>query len=265
MMSRVMRRQRAAQAAGDVVLGRLRGWNIAVGNFFFRYRNALFPVVFVLVVPFLRPTVILGSPTLDCLLTSIGAAVAVVGELVRLATIGFEYIERGGKAGKVYASQLVQGGVYSLTRNPMYLGNALIAIGLTMVAGAPLIYGVVLPFFLFVYQAIVSAEETYLRTRFSEEYDQYCARVHRFLPSWRQLPRALAGMRYDWKRAVRKELSTLTGLLIGLILLPVWRTSWLKGWAAAAAAAPGAIVAVIGVLMLFGLSVYLKTRKQVFY
>ena len=243
----------------------LRRWNIAVGNFFFKYRNTFFPLIFGLVIPFLRPRIIFGSPTLDRLLVLGGTAVALTGELVRLATIGFEYIERGGKNRQVYASRLVQGGVYGLTRNPMYVGNGLIAIGLTMAAGSPAIYAAVLPFFLFLYQAIIAAEEAYLRRRFGEEYDRYCARVKRFLPSFREASRAFAGMTYDWKSAARKELSTLAGLFIGLALLPLWRLYWLKGWAAAKVAAPAALAVVAGILLGYGLLVYLKQRRRVFY
>ena len=243
----------------------LRQGNVAVGNFFFRYRNALFPVVFVLVVPFMQPRLMFNNSTLDRLLATCGALVALAGEFIRLVTIGYEYIERGGKEGKVYASHLVEGGVYALTRNPMYVGNALIAIGMTMIAGSPLVYSIVLPFFLFVYQAIVSAEEGYLRGRFGKAYDQYCARVNRFLPALHHVRGMLCGMRYDWRRAVRKELSTIAGLLIGFILLPIWRVCWLRGWAAAKAAAPRTLVLVLAVLLLYGLFVRLKRSRQLFY
>ena len=242
----------------------MRRWNIAAGNFFFRYRNALFPVCFLLVPLIGRPTM-MGGPALDRRLTGLGMLVALLGQLVRLMTIGYEYIERGGREGKVYASRLVQGGVYALTRNPMYVGNALIAVGMTMVAGAPLIYLVTLPFFLFVYQAIVAAEEVYLRGHFGTAYDQYCAAVNRWWPSWRQLPKALGGRRYDWRSAVRKELSTATGLLSGFIWLPVWRTFFLEDFAAAKARAPRALLLELIVLSLYGGLVYLKQQRRFFY
>lgn len=242
----------------------LRRWNIAVGNTCFRYRNALFPAVFALVVPLLRPCLI-GHSTLDRLLVGTGVGVALVGELVRLVTIGFEYIERGGKEGKVYASRLVQGGVYGLTRNPMYVGNALIATGMTMVAGAPWIYLAVLPFFLFVYQAIIAAEEAYLRGRFGEAYDRYCARVPRLLPAFRNASNAFAGMRYNWKSAARQELSTIAGLGVGLTLLPIWRMYWLEGWDAAKTAAPSAFARLLVVMALYGFLIALKRNRRLFY
>ena len=243
----------------------LSRWNIAVGNCFFRYRNTLFPVLFALAVLVSRPRILLGSPVLDRVLAACGVVVALSGEAIRLVTIGYEYIERGGKEGKVYASHLVEGGVYALTRNPMYVGNALIAIGVVMAAGSPLMYAVVLPFFLFVYQALVATEEGYLRARFGEDYVQYCARVSRFLPSLRRINPTLSGIRYDWRCAVRKELSTLAGLLSGLILLPVWRTYFLEDFDAAKAKAPAALLWALVVLILYGVLVYLKTRRRLFY
>ena len=246
-------------------IARVPQWNIAVGNFFFKYRNAVFPLLFALAVVVWRPRILFAHPTLDHALAVCGALTALLGQGVRLATIGYEYIERGGKAGKVYASHLVQGGVYAMTRNPMYVGNGLIAIGITLVAGAPVIYLVVLPFFLFVYHAIIAAEEVYLRRQFGAAYDEYCARVNRFLPALGRIPQVLAGVPYDWKRAIRKELSTLTGLLLGLILLPVWRRLWLEGWASVSATLPRTIVWVLGVLSLYGIAVYLKHHRKVFY
>ena len=214
-------------------------WTVAVGAFFFRNRNAAFPIIFALTVLLLRPRV-LGGPAMDHLLVMCGAVVALLGEGVRLATIGFEYIERGGKEGKVYASRLVQGGIYAHTRNPMYLGNLMIAIGMAMATGAPAAYALIIPAFLCIYLAITSTEEAFLRNRFGREYEDYCARVPRFFPSLRGLRRTLSGMRYHWKRSLRQDLSTLVGLLLGLSLLPVWRTFFLHGFAAATTLAPRA-------------------------
>ncbi|MBI3996737.1 MAG: S-isoprenylcysteine methyltransferase [Candidatus Omnitrophica bacterium] len=236
----------------------LHRMNVAIGNFFFHYRNAFFPLVIVFVTLCTRPKVLWGDPATDRLLTGLGAVVALLGQGVRLATIGFEYIERGGKNKRVYASRLVHGGVYALTRNPMYLGNILIATGIIMVAGAPLAYGLVLPFFIFVYQAITSAEETYLRQHFERDYEEYCAQVNRFLPSLRNVRRAFSGSRYNWKRALRQDLSTIAGLLSGLVLLPLWRMVFLHGWDAAWVEAPRTIALETGVGLLYAAGYFLK-------
>ncbi len=85
---------------------------VATGQFFFRYRNALFPVVFVLIVPLIRSQALFGSRSITWCLGVMGALIACAGEALRLATIGFRYIERGGRKGQVYAGRLVRRGVY---------------------------------------------------------------------------------------------------------------------------------------------------------
>ena len=159
-----------------------------------------------------------------------GMIIVLLGEAVRLVTIGFEYIHRGGKEGRVYAGRLVQGGVFGLVRNPMYIGNVLIAVGMTMFLRSPLGYVILIPLFLFLYQALIAAEEAYLRDRFGIDYENYCANVNRFAPRLDRIPQAFTGMRFDWRRSLRKDLGTVVGLMMGLILIPIWRTYLLYGW-----------------------------------
>jgi protein-S-isoprenylcysteine O-methyltransferase Ste14 len=239
----------------------LRSWNIAIGNFFFQYRNFLYPFLFLFVAATMRPTIILGSIFLDRLLVGCGAAVAIAGEIVRLVTIGYEGIRRGGKKRQVYANRLASGGMYGVVRNPLYLGNALIVVGMTMFLGVPLAYFVVIPFFLFVYQAIVSAEEEYLRNRFKSEYDEYCASVKRFIPSLAAVRRSFSGLRFDWKRSFTRDMGTAVGLTMGLILVPVWRTYFLEGWAAAKAVGVKSFALACAGGLLYAFLLYLKKRK----
>lgn len=236
--------------------------NIAIGNFFFKYRNAVFPGIFAFMILVMRPKVMLGSWSLDRFLGQIGVLTALAGELLRLATIGFDYIDRGGKNKQVYASRLVHGGVYALTRNPMYVGNAMIAVGMTMIAGAPLGYLLIIPFFLFIYQAIIAAEEAYLRKRFGEDYDTYCKQVNRYLPSIDRIPEAFAGLRYDWKRAVKQDLSTIMGVLIGLVLLPFWRTLFLWGRRSAIDDLPQTLTLSLGIGALYAVLHDMKKRGK---
>jgi protein-S-isoprenylcysteine O-methyltransferase Ste14 len=242
---------------------RLHCWNIAAGNFFFRYRNALFPVIFACGALFLRPQMF-GSPAVDRILVAMGLAVALLGQAVRLVTIGFDYIHRGGKDGQVYAGRLVRGGVYGISRNPMYVGNALIAIGMTMHFGSPLGYLLLIPFFLFVYQAIVAAEEAYLRNKFGAEYEAYEELVNRYLPTLSRVRDSFAGMRFDWRKSIKKDLGTVVGLTIGLILMPVWRAYFLYGIEATRAAAIRALWLTLGIGALYLFLLKLKRSNRLF-
>jgi protein-S-isoprenylcysteine O-methyltransferase Ste14 len=237
---------------------------MAIGKFFFRYRNALFPAIFVMGAITLRPEIMFGNLVVDQLLTAVGIGVTLLGQAVRLITIGFEYIHRGGKAGQVYAGRLIRGGVYGITRNPMYVGNGLISIGMTMLLGSPMGYLILIPFFLFVYQAIVAAEEAYLRNKFAEEYEDYEGSVNRYVPKLSRVSESFAGMRFDWKRSIKKDLGTVVALTIGFILIPVWRTYLLRGAEATKPAAIRAFWLSLAVTALYLFLLKLKRCNRLF-
>lgn len=79
------------------------------------------------------------------------------------------------------SSVLVTGGVYRRTRNPMYLGQALVLLG-AMVYLQHLIALIVVPLFLaYITRLQILPEERALMARFPEAYAQYLRRVPRWL------------------------------------------------------------------------------------
>lgn len=201
---------------------------VGAGNFFFRYRAYMFPLIFIAMLFVFRPQVIVNE-TFSCWLTWLGLAVTLLGEGLRFFTIGFDYIERGGKDGKVNASRLVTGGIYNHVRNPMYLGNILIAIGIGLYGGAPLAFVTVLPFFVFFYYAIMATEEKFLHGKFGEEYEAFCRRTHRLWPSFANLGQTLSGFSFHWWRALIKDSGTAFWTFVALALIPLWREYFLHG------------------------------------
>ncbi len=178
---------------------------VGCGRFFFRYRDALFPLVFLGLVAASAPGTLFGSRRWDRALDAAGIANAFSGQLLRALVIGLAYIRRGGLDKKIHADALVVEGLFAHSRNPLYLGNFLALVGFCLIHNSLLCYVVGVPFFAFAYLAIVAAEEEFLRGRFGSAYEDYCRRVNRFLPALRGLRRTIAGMRFDWRRLVRKE------------------------------------------------------------
>jgi len=202
---------------------------VTSGNLFFRVRNGLFPLIFLALFVFTRPGRIPGSPIPDHIVGWIGIAIALAGECLRLAVIGFAYIRRGGKDGRIYADKLVVRGFYAHCRNPMYVGNFLIALGMSLIYGSPWVCVLVVPFFAFVYLTIVRAEEEYLFGQFGREYREYTKRVNRFVPNFRGIGGSLAEFRFDWKKALRKDYGTIFGVLSGILLVNLWKTYYFHG------------------------------------
>ena len=69
-----------------------RKLGIVYGNFLFRYRNYIFPLVLLVMVIVTRP----GTGTAAIITTTLGIGVALFGQLIRAAVIGLDYIKRGG-------------------------------------------------------------------------------------------------------------------------------------------------------------------------
>lgn len=114
-------------------------------------------------------------------------------------------------------------GLFAHTRNPMYVGNLLIAIGVSIFYGSLWMYVVIIPFFIWVYLAITAAEEQYLLGKFGSDYTDYMKNVNRFVPDFRGLSKSLAGFRYQWRTVLAKEYSTLFASLAGLTIIAMWK------------------------------------------
>jgi len=206
---------KTARAAASAVMIRL-------GNFFFRYRDALFPLVFALMAAALWPVFPFGSPSLDHAVDGLGLALALAGQTLRAIVIGLAYVKRGGKNRRVHADTLVQEGLFAHSRNPLYVGNILVLLGLIVIHGSPYFLLAGGAFYLLAYLAITMAEEQFLDKKFGAEYRVYCQRVPRFRLRLHGLRDTMRGMTFDWRRAIRKEYgSTLSWTACALCLL-VW-------------------------------------------
>lgn len=204
---------------------------IPIGNFFFKHRNTLFillyAALFIPSPPLFSPHVF--GPHYYLWPIVIGLVVTVSGQLIRGATIGLAYIIRGGQGGKVYAEELVTSGIFAHCRNPLYVGNILMLAGVGILSNSLLYMGLFIPFFLFVYQAIVLAEEAFLSRKFGAAYNAYCNRVARWLPRLSGLGTTFRQMRFKWKRWILKEYNTQYVWLTGIALILLFKYDELTG------------------------------------
>ena len=196
---------------------------VRIGNFLFRYRNGLFPLVYLLLA-------FKSAPVMENyrLAAATGFAVALLGQLLRALTIGLEYIIRGGRNRQAYAENLVQGGLFAHCRNPLYLGNFIILTGVGIASNSLLFLTVGLSFFLFAYAAIIAAEENYLRNKFGQQFDDYCARVNRLLPNFAGIGQTLASTEFNWRRLISSEYGS-TYIWVGAIILVTLKNASLNG------------------------------------
>ena len=115
-----------------------------------------------------------GASVAGWLLIAVGVALAII------ATAGF----RRARTGIIPFSEstsLVTSGLYRHTRNPMYLGMALVLAGVAVKLGS-LSAWIPLPLFMAVIQRqFIRNEETFLSGIYGEEYLEYKRRVRRWI------------------------------------------------------------------------------------
>src|SRR5262245_12651413 len=138
--------------------------------------------------------------------------------------IGLAYIVRGGKDRRIYAATLVQDGFFAHSRNPLYVGNMLVYLGLFLVLNSVAGYAIGVPFFLIAYLCITAAEEDFLRRQFGAEYDRYVQRVPRYLPNLNGIGATMRGMKFNWARLIRKEYGSTFSWMTTALALLVWES-----------------------------------------
>lgn len=78
-------------------------------------------------------------------------------------------------------SKLVATGVFSISRNPLYLGGVGILVGIALVINLPWVLVLLLPALVTCHYILIAPEERYLAAKFGAEYQMYAASVHRWI------------------------------------------------------------------------------------
>ena len=113
----------------------------------------------------------------------LGFMVLLVGELIRMWSVSYAGGET--RTTSVGAPSLCTAGPYGYVRNPIYVGNMLMYLGIVIVAGSPNLMLMVLAtmsFFIIQYSLIISLEEEKLDELFGPEYVAYKSNVRAILP-----------------------------------------------------------------------------------
>lgn len=110
-----------------------------------------------------------------------GLPFVILGELIRLYASG--YLEKKGK-------ELAVSGPFAYVRNPLYIGNFFLGIGVIIMANNIWMVPLFLIGFHFVYAGTIRKEEQTLLEFFGQPYADYAARVPRLIPSLKPYPQA---------------------------------------------------------------------------
>jgi protein-S-isoprenylcysteine O-methyltransferase Ste14 len=96
---------------------------------------------------------------------ALGAAVAVIGEMMRIWAAG--HLEKG--------REVTSSGPYAFTRHPLYVGSTLIGIGLAIGAASAIVALIVGAYLVVTLTAAIQTEEAHLTEKFGGAYPDYRA------------------------------------------------------------------------------------------
>ncbi len=143
-----------------------------------------------------------------------GSVLLAVGELIRFWALGF--VEKKGQ-------KLAMSGPYGFVRNPLYVGNFFLGLGVAVIVGNWIILVLFLVGFLGIYAGTIRGEEKHLREMFGTPYEDYCKNVPSFLP--RLTPYASPTQdTFLWSRIVKHhEYITVAGIVLMLLLIQLYQ------------------------------------------
>jgi Phospholipid methyltransferase len=164
---------------------------------------------------------LLARPSLRSIL--IGGFVAALGLLIRGASSGYLRKDR----------ELAVSGPYARTRNPLYFGSAFIALGFAIAGASWAAALLVLLYFGVFYYAVMRNEESDLRKRFGQPFEEYMMRVPLFFPRVFHAVRepaatgSTASGAFSWAQYRKnREYQALIGVLAGIALM--WLRMWIR-------------------------------------
>lgn len=147
----------------------------ALGEKLFKLRDYTPIPLIVLLFAFAQPNVFSAT---------IGTLVLIFGELYRIYSVAFiGSISRTRKS--QVGSKLISEGPFSMVRNPLYVGNFIIVMGVAIYSAVLWLVVLTAVSFCWQYYWIVRYEESLLNQKFGEEYSRYKEQV----PAW--IPKAL--------------------------------------------------------------------------
>lgn len=135
----------------------------AVGAFFVRWRVRLGYPLAILVLLFSRPTP-------QSILA--GALVGVAGLWLRARAAGYLHKQE----------VLTVTGPYAFTRNPLYLGSAILTLGAGIAAHSWISASILCVYFALVYSIVMRREERELQARHGRAFEEYARAVPLFIP-----------------------------------------------------------------------------------
>jgi len=193
-----------------------------IGSFLFRWRSYLPLILFPLILLELsrRHSYLGSSHVFDLAWEFFCLSLVAIGILIRCLTKGHSPKGTSGRTTKrQVADKLNTLGMYSVSRNPLYLGNLIIISGVTLAVQSLSLFVIVILAFILYYERIISAEEEFLKEKFGDEYINWTAGTPFLIPKFSQWQKPPTP--FSWKRVIRDETGTAMSVIAALFMIEI--------------------------------------------
>lgn len=200
-----------------------------LGNRFFRWRSYL-PLFMagLFLLALLDYRCHANPPELDRLWGLGCLCLSMLGLVMRFYTVGFAPRGTSGRNTRAQvADTLNTTGMYSLVRNPIYVGNFIIWFGLSLLLKSWWLTTLIVLFFTVFYERIIFAEESFLQEKFGETFLNWARETPAIIPKLRNWqPPALP---FSWKSAISREYATFFAIIASYTVLDLLSHLILEG------------------------------------
>jgi hypothetical protein len=153
---------------------------------------------------------------------------SLVGFLIRFYTIGTTPKGTSGRnTKKQIADELNSSGIYSILRHPLYFGNFLIWLGISVSTFN--LYFIVIMSLLFwlYYERIMFAEERFLERKFGDKYLDWSNKAPAFIPSIFNFKKSITP--FSIITVLRREYSSLLACVVGFTYIEILKNYVITG------------------------------------
>ncbi len=193
------------------------------GNWLFRWRSYLPLLGIPVFIIALRQSGVLESKFGDDFgdfWESFAVIVSFLGLVIRGITAGYAPRGTSGRNTKYQVADMLNTtGMYSISRNPLYLGNFIIVLGITLYIQVWWLALLVWFGFWLYYERIIFTEEEFLRSKFKEEFLEWAKKTPIVLPRFRNWKNP--GLKFSFKTVLRREFSTFFSIVVTFFFLEI--------------------------------------------
>jgi protein-S-isoprenylcysteine O-methyltransferase Ste14 len=184
-----------------------------VGNWFFRWRSylpLLLLVLFLLALNDFSP--LTTNRNMNRLWELFCLGISSIGLALRIMTVGYAPRGTSGRNTKKQVAEVLNTtGMYSIVRHPLYVGNFIMWLGISLFLHMWWFTLLIALIFWIYYEKIMYAEEEFLRTKFGDQFLAWAEKTPLFLPRFAlwQAPE----MEFSFQSALKREYASFFAMI----------------------------------------------------